>query len=112
LRQQRLLIAGRRISCPGQRWNGSFLFPGPRIGTYNLRFNEQIIRPTDHHKMFDVIAPDKNKLALPIEIEGVNDAETRLARAPGARHMQPSPKGEAENKQNQKCGDEQSHRTG
>jgi hypothetical protein len=38
--------------------------------------------------MFDIVASDKHQLALPVEAEGVDQAEPRLA-GPSARNTQP-----------------------
>jgi hypothetical protein len=59
--------------------------------------------------MFDVVAPYDDKLALTIEIESIDDAEPHLPRA-AARHSEPTPKGEPENKQDEHGSDEKRER--
>jgi hypothetical protein len=38
--------------------------------------------------MFDIVAPNKHQLSLPVETEGIHQAQSRLSR-PHARHAQP-----------------------
>jgi hypothetical protein len=50
-----------------------------RLGSDDRRFDDHVVGAADHQQMFDIIASHDDKLALPIEIEGVDDAQTRLA---------------------------------
>ncbi|HXE24948.1 MAG TPA: hypothetical protein VN637_08680 [Roseiarcus sp.] len=55
--------------------------------------------------MFDVVAPDKHQLALPVEAECVDQSEPRLAGS-SARNAQPaSERQPVKNRQNDECGD-------
>jgi hypothetical protein len=47
--------------------------------------------------MFDVVAPHQHKLALPVEIKGIDHAKTRLTRPAAARHVNAPPEGQTEN---------------
>ena len=50
-------------------------------GTRDRGFDQHIVRPADHDQMFDIVAPYQHELALPIEIEHIDDGEPRLAPA-------------------------------
>jgi hypothetical protein len=50
--------------------------------------DEDVVRPADHHEMFDIVAADKHKLPLAVETERVDQTQTRLARPP-SRDPQP-----------------------
>jgi hypothetical protein len=44
--------------------------------------------------VFDIVAPDNDKLALPVEIESIDDSEARLTGTPSAAgHAEPPPEG-------------------
>ena len=68
-------------------------------------FDQHVVGSADHHEMFDIIAAHENQLALPVEIEGIDDAEARLTGSPAARHMQPAAECQTENEQNQESRD-------
>jgi len=53
--------------------------------------------------MFDIVAPQKDELALPIKVEGIDDAEPRLTGPATARHVKPAAERETKYKQNQQC---------
>jgi hypothetical protein len=57
-------------------------------GATDLRLDQNVVRPADHDQMFDIVAPDKHQLPLPIEAERVDQPEPRLA-DPSARNAQP-----------------------
>jgi hypothetical protein len=43
-------------------------------GAIDLRLKQNVVRPADHHQMFDIVAPDQHQLPLPVEAEGVHQA--------------------------------------
>ncbi len=61
--------------------------------------------------MFDIVAPDNDKLALTVEVERVDDAEAELP-CPGTRHAEPPSEREAENQQNEQRRNENGNRGG
>ena len=76
-----------------------------RGGAIDLRLDQNVVRPTDHHQMFDIVAPDEHQLALPVEAECVDQPEPRLA-GPSARNAQPIRKRQpVENRQKDEGGD-------
>ncbi len=56
--------------------------------------------------MFGVVAPHDDELTLPIEIEGIDDAQTRLTRSP-ARHAEAAAKQHPDDDEDQESGDEE-----
>ena len=55
--------------------------------------------------MFDIVAPDQHQLPLPVEAEGVDQPEPRLA-GPSARNAQPmSERQPVENREHDEGGD-------
>jgi hypothetical protein len=70
------------------------------VGADDLRLDQDIGMFADQDEMFDIVTPDKNELALPVEVEGIDDAEARLA-GTASRHAQPAAKGQAEHEQDE-----------
>ncbi len=61
--------------------------------------------------MFDIVAPDNDKLAMTVQIVGVYDAEPGLARAgaaaqPGAKHRPHQKHKHKKDNQSRSCADE------
>jgi hypothetical protein len=52
-----------------------------RRGTGDRGFDQNIVRPADHDQMFDIVAPHQHELALSVEVEDIDDGESRLAPA-------------------------------
>ena len=74
-------------------------------GAIDLRLDQNVVRPSDHDQVFDVVAPDEHQLALPIEAERIDQPEPRLA-GPSARNAQPtSERQPVQNRQNDENGD-------
>ncbi|HYP58487.1 MAG TPA: hypothetical protein VEQ35_09415 [Beijerinckia sp.] len=61
--------------------------------------------------MFDIVTPDDDKLTLPVEIEGIDDAESRLP-SPAPRHTKPSSEREPEDQKDKDRRDEKSNQGG
>jgi hypothetical protein len=62
--------------------------------------------------MFDIVAPNDNKLPLPVEIEGIDGPKPRQPSPSIARQPDPSSKGHAENHGNQNRGGKERQRRG
>jgi hypothetical protein len=75
-----------------------------RLGANDLRLDQNIVGTADHDEMFDIVAPQKHKLTLPVQVEGIDDTKSRLAGPATARHMKPAAESEAKYEQNQKRG--------
>jgi hypothetical protein len=54
---------------------------GRRQHAIDLRFDEHVVGPANHHEMFDIVAADEHQLTLSIEAEGVDESKPRLARS-------------------------------
>ena len=87
------------------------LIPAARLGTNDLGFDQNVIGTTDHHQMLDIVPADDDKLALTIEIEGIDDAEPHLPGAT-ARHAEPPPESQAKDEKNEDGGDKNRHGCG
>ena len=61
-----------------------------RLHAHEGRFDHEIVGAADHDEVFDIVASHEDQLALPVEIEGVHDAEPRLSRPAVSRHVQPA----------------------
>lgn len=48
---------------------------------HDVAFDDEIIGAAQHDQMLDVVAPQQDELALPIEIVDIDDAEPRLSPA-------------------------------
>jgi hypothetical protein len=81
------------------------------FGPDDLRLDEYVVRAADHDEMFDIVAPDYDELALAVEIEGIDDAEPHLPRAP-AGHAEATAECKPKHKQNEHGGNEERHRGG
>jgi hypothetical protein len=44
-------------------------------------FDQNIVRPADHDQMFDIVSPYEHELALPVEIEDIDNGKPRLVPA-------------------------------
>ena len=74
-------------------------------GAIDLRLDQNVVRPPDHNQVFDVVAPDEHQLALPVEAEGVDQPEPRLA-GPSAGNTQTMSESQpVQNRQNDEDGD-------
>jgi hypothetical protein len=62
--------------------------------------------------VFDIIAADDDKLALPVEVEGVDDAKPRQPRPGVSRRLQPPPESEADDDGRESQNEQQSDRGG
>jgi hypothetical protein len=67
------------------------------LGTNDLRFDDEVVGTTDHQQMFNIVASNNNKLALPVEVEGIDGPKPRLPGPSVARQPEPSSEGKAEN---------------
>ena len=81
------------------------LAPIARLGPDDLRLDQNVVRAADHDEMFGVVAPDDDKLALAVEIEGIDDAQPQLPAAAG--HPQPPAESQTEDEQDQQGRDDQ-----
>jgi hypothetical protein len=71
----------------------------------DLRFDQNVVRPSDHDQMLDIVAPDEDQLALAIETERVHEAKPRLA-CPPARNAQPMGENQSiKDRKDDECGD-------
>ncbi|QBR70010.1 hypothetical protein CU048_00505 [Beijerinckiaceae bacterium] len=59
--------------------------------------------------MFDIVASNDHELALPVEVEGIDNAEARLPHPAIARQTKPTPENNPKNQKNQKGGNEESN---
>jgi len=74
------------------------------LGTDDLRFYDEVVGTTDHQQMFNIVASNNNKLALPVEVEGIDGPKPRLPGPSVARQPEPSSEGKAENHRKQNHG--------
>ncbi len=74
------------------------------LGTDDLRFYDEVIGTTDHQQMFNIVASNNNKLALPVEVEGIDGPKPRLPGPSVVRQPEPSSEGKAENHRKQNHG--------
>jgi len=74
------------------------------LGTDDLRFDDEVVGSTDHQQMFNIVASNNNKLALPVEVEGIDGPKPRLPSPSIARQPEPSSEGKAENHRKQNHG--------
>ena len=78
----------RREGVPGSKQGRSLIvLPRRRQRAIDLRFDEDVVRPADHHEVLDIVAPHQHELPLPIEAERIHEAKPRLSgrRLPGTR---------------------------
>jgi hypothetical protein len=47
----------------------------------DVALDDEIVGSTQHHQMFDIVAPQEDELPLPVEIVDIDDAEPRLSPA-------------------------------
>jgi hypothetical protein len=78
--------------------------PFPALAANNLRLNDEVVGAANHQKMLDVIPAHNHKLALAVEIEGVNDPEPRLPLPAVAWRLNPAAGEAAEQANEEKCG--------
>ncbi len=58
--------------------------------------------------MLDIVAPNDHQLAVPVEVEGVDDAKPRQPRPAAARRLEPASEGKAENEQDERRREQES----
>jgi hypothetical protein len=81
------------------------IFARRRDRPIDLRFNQYVVWTADHDQVFDVVAPNDDKLPLSIETERIDEAQSRLPGSP-AWHTQPVCEHESIHEgQNHQCGD-------
>jgi hypothetical protein len=94
----------------GWIWRRRFGWRRPRnarlaaLGTDDLRFYDEVVGTTDHQQMFNIVASNNNKLALPVEVEGIDGPKPRLPGPSVRRQPEPSSEGKAENHRKQNHG--------
>jgi hypothetical protein len=74
------------------------------LGTDDLRFYDEVVGTTDHQQMFNIVASNNNKLAPPVEVEGIDGPKPRLPGPSVRRQPEPSSEGKAENHRKQNHG--------
>ena len=93
--------ARRRRRCGGSDARRRRLDPlGSRGAAATARTicdSTHVVRAADHDQMFDIVAPHQHQLALSVERKGVDQAESRLARAAAAGNAQAMAENEAIN---------------
>ena len=96
----------RRTGVLGMSSGEVWLFSrGRDRGAIDLQLDQNVVRPPDHNQVFDVVAPDEHQLALPVEAEGVDQPEPRLA-GPSAGNTQTMSESQpVQNRQNDEDGD-------
>ncbi len=119
------LRLAQMASAPAKRWRGRLqglsrlLLPRivaqahfASLRANDFGFDDEIVRAADHQQMFDIVAPNDHELAMPVEIEGVDDAKPRHARPAAGRRLQPASESEAKNEKDQRRRKQQSNGPG
>ncbi len=57
-----------------------------RLHPHNAGLDQHVVRTANQQQMFDIVAPHQQQLALAIEVEGLDEAETQLPRPRPARN--------------------------
>ncbi len=84
----------RRAGVAGTRRGETWLVS--RAGTAArliCELEQNVVRSADHDQMFDIVASDEHQLPLPVEAEGVDQAQPRLT-GPSAGNAQPMSEGQ------------------
>lgn len=76
---------------------------------HNRAFDHDVVRPPDHDQMLDIVAPHENKLAISVEVEGVDHAQSGLASALAPKSQPRSRQNTVENIENKAAGDSAAH---
>jgi hypothetical protein len=103
---------GRGASRPGEATHRWFSLAGiaslSRLGADNRGFDHHVVRPADHQEMLDIIAAHDDELPLPVDLEGIYDAEALLAAAT-TWQFDAASEHNAEQHENQRYADEEAH---
>jgi hypothetical protein len=80
-----------------------------RLGTDDGRLDHDVVRAADHDQVLDIVAPYDDELALPVDLERIDDAEPLLPAAP-ARQLDAAAEDDAEQDENQGHADQEAYR--